>query len=93
SWRAAVAPAAVVAAAAAVASCGVALRRAAALAAPFSRARLAFAAPPFLLPARPLHRGVARGGARLLLAAAPPLFGVAHVVPRINKKKKIHHQV
>ncbi len=92
-WREDVAKEAVVASAEAVVACGVEMRRAAALADHFYRASLAFAAQTFLLTERQLHRGVDRGGERLLIEAAQPMFGVDQVVAGVELSVGLHHQV
>lgn len=69
------------------------MRRAAALADHFYRASLAFAAQTFLLTERQLHRGVDRGGERLLIEAAQPMFGVDQVVAGVELSVGLHHQV
>ncbi len=91
-WREDVAKEAVVAAAEAVVACGVEMRRAAALADHFYRASLAFAAQTFLLTERQLHRGVDRGGERLLIEAAQPMFGVDQVVAGVELSVGLHHR-
>lgn len=58
---------------------------------PFYRASLAFAAQTFLLTERQLHRGVDRGGERLLIEAAQPMFGVDQVVAGVELSVGLHH--
>ncbi|GHK53541.1 hypothetical protein KPZU09_32770 [Klebsiella pneumoniae] len=47
----------------------------------------------FLLTERQLHRGVDRGGERLLIEAAQPMFGVDQMIAGVELSVGLHHRL